>query len=194
MSTSYSRAVNACSAACRRTGRRTSPRFRKRAFTALRITGTGVLHIEAKLTALGPRIVEINARMGGGPIHRIVEAVWGVDLVEAQLRSSLGLTQNLGLSGRPRCAVADAFVYPETSGRLVENPVPAAAARRDDVLALDPYAEIGAEVAGLDEVFATAVAQVAVQGPDLRQARAGLAELLREPVTTEPLDARVPTA
>jgi carnosine synthase len=155
---------------------------------------TGVLHIEAKATTLGPRIVEINARMGGGPIHRIVEAVWGVDLVEAQLRSSLGLAQNLSPSRRPRCAVADAFVYPATSGRLVANPVAAEAADRDDVLALDPYAEIGAEVAGLDEVFATAIVQVAVSGQDLRDARARLAELLREPVEVEPLGLRMPAA
>jgi carnosine synthase len=37
----------------------------------------GVLHVEGKTTTKGPRIVEVNARMGGGRIHQIVEAVWG---------------------------------------------------------------------------------------------------------------------
>ena len=38
-----------------------------------------------------PRIVEVNARMGGARIHEIVEAVWDVDLIEAQLRGCLAL-------------------------------------------------------------------------------------------------------
>ena len=53
----------------------------------------GVLHVEGKCTSQGPRIIEVNARMGGGRIHEIVDAVWGVDLIEAQLRSSLNLRQ-----------------------------------------------------------------------------------------------------
>ena len=43
----------------------------------------GVLHIEGKATSRGPRIVEVNARMGGGRVHEYVRQVWGVDLVEA---------------------------------------------------------------------------------------------------------------
>jgi biotin carboxylase len=63
-----------------------------------------VLHVEGKCTSRGPRIVEVNTRMGGGRIHQIVEAVWGVDLIEAQLRSSLDLSSALAPSRRPRCA------------------------------------------------------------------------------------------
>ena len=155
---------------------------------------TGVLHVEAKSTTSGPRIVEINARMCGGPIHLVIEAVWGVDLVEAQLRSSLGLAQNLSPSRRPRCAAAFTLAYPETSGRYVANPVAVAAAGRDDVLALDPLAEIGDEVAGLNNLFATPITEIAVRGATLHDVRAGLAELFREPVTVEPLGRHVPTA
>ena len=64
--------------------------------------GQGVLHVEGKCTSRGPRIVEVNARMGGGRVHEFVEAVWGVDLVEAQLQSCLGLPQNLRPSRRPQ--------------------------------------------------------------------------------------------
>jgi biotin carboxylase len=47
----------------------------------------GVLHVEGKCTSRGPRVIEVNARMGGARIHQMVEAVWGVDVIEAQLRS-----------------------------------------------------------------------------------------------------------
>ena len=82
----------------------------------------GVLHIEGKCTSRGPRIIEVNARMGGGRIHEIVEAVWGVDLIEAHLRSCLDLPPTVKPSRRPRCAVVDAIVHAPATGRLVALP------------------------------------------------------------------------
>ena len=61
----------------------------------------GVLHVEGKCTSRGPRVIEVNARMGGTRIYQMVEAVWGVDLIEAQLRSCLDLPQTLKPSRRP---------------------------------------------------------------------------------------------
>ena len=73
--------------ACRRTGRQPSRRSRRPACTARPTTtarpfaassisasrrssrsgsGRGVLHVEGKCTSHGPRIIEVNARMGGG--------------------------------------------------------------------------------------------------------------------------------
>ena len=110
-STSSCTTARACSRACRRTGRPPSRRSRRPACTARRTTtarpverlvdlavadraqrsafGRGVLHVEGKCTSRGPRIIEVNARMGGGRIYEIVRDVWDVDLIEAQLRSCL---------------------------------------------------------------------------------------------------------
>jgi biotin carboxylase/MFS family permease len=143
---------------------------------------TGVLHIEAKSTSAGPRIVEINARMGGGPVHLIVEAVWGVDLIEAQVRSSLGLPQSLRPSRHPRCAVVDSLVYAPASGRLATLPLAAGGvARNGAVMDLDVHAEVGEDVVGPDAIFATSLAELVVRGRDLREARAISAEMLVEP-------------
>jgi biotin carboxylase/MFS family permease len=143
---------------------------------------TGVLHIEAKSTSAGPRIVEINARMGGGPVHLIVDAVWGVDLIEAQVRSSLGLPQTLRPSRRPRCAVVDSLLYAPTSGRLATLPLAAGGGSRNGaVLDLDVHAEVGEDVVGPDATFATSLAELVVRGRDLREARAISAEMLVEP-------------
>jgi biotin carboxylase/MFS family permease len=143
---------------------------------------TGVLHIEAKATSAGPRIVEINARMGGGPVHLIVEAVWGVDLIEAQLRGSLGLPQSLRPSRRPRCAVVDSLVYAPASGRLAALPLAGDDGSRDGaVLDVDVHAEVGEDVVGPDATFATPIVELVVCGGDLREARAIAAEMLAEP-------------
>jgi biotin carboxylase len=144
---------------------------------------TGVLHIEAKSTSAGPRIVEINARMGGGPVHLVVEAVWGVDLVEAQVRSSLGLPQSLRQSRRPRCAVVDSLVYAPASGRLAALGLATgdAASRNGAVLDVDLHAEVGEDVVGPEATFATPLAELVVRGRDVREARAISAELLADP-------------
>jgi biotin carboxylase len=140
--------------------------------------GQGVLHVEGKCTSRGPRIVEVNARMGGGRVHEFVEAIWGVDLVEAQLRSCLGVPQTLRPSRKPQAAAIDAIVYAPASGRLETLPI----ARPAGCLSLevDIEAPIGAEVQGPEAVFATALAEVTLTAKDLRTARALVAEVLQD--------------
>jgi len=51
----------------------------------------GVFHVEGKVTSRGPRLIEVNARMGGGQVRDNNLAVWGVDLVEEHLLTAVGL-------------------------------------------------------------------------------------------------------
>ncbi|KAF4677795.1 Carnosine synthase 1 [Perkinsus chesapeaki] len=51
----------------------------------------GVFHVEAKYTSRGPRLIEVNARMGGGPLRIQQKVATGVDLVDELLLISLGL-------------------------------------------------------------------------------------------------------
>ncbi|MFG2130771.1 acetyl-CoA carboxylase biotin carboxylase subunit family protein [Streptomyces sp. NPDC048751] len=59
---------------------------------ALRALGIrhGVTHTEIKLTADGPRIIEVNGRLGGF-VAEIVQRRTGYDMVAAALRMALGL-------------------------------------------------------------------------------------------------------
>ena len=50
----------------------------------------GVFHVELKYTSRGPRLIEVNCRMGGGPVRDVNLLVWGVDLVEEHLLTSAG--------------------------------------------------------------------------------------------------------
>ena len=140
----------------------------------------GVLHVEGKCTSRGPRIVEVNARMGGGRIHHIVEAVWGVDLIEAHVRGALGLPQQLAPSRKPRCAVVNALLYAPATGRL-------AALHFTDVTDADldgsstSRLKWGKRSIGPERVFSTALAEVSVGGKNLRRARS-LAAVRRPPV------------
>ena len=141
----------------------------------------GVLHVEGKCTSHGPRIIEVNARLGGGRIHQVVETVWGVDLVEAELRSCLDLPLTLEPSRRPRCAVVDVILRAPATGRLVALPFRDAEPNGCLALEIDVAAEMGADVVGPEGVFSTALAEVMLAGKDLRSARAAAADVLRDP-------------
>jgi carnosine synthase len=149
----------------------------------------GVLHIEGKCTTKGPRIVEVNARLGGGRIHQIVEAVWQVDLVEAHLRSALGLPQQLTPSRKPQCAIVNAFVYAPATGRLAALPLNDVASEGGLGLIIDVAAQVGQEVNGPDRLFSTELAEIYVGAKNLRRARSLASEVLRDPPVVVPLAA-----
>jgi biotin carboxylase len=141
----------------------------------------GVLHVEGKCTSHGPRVIEVNARMGGARIHQMVEAVWGVDLIEAQLRSCLDLPQTLNPSRKPRCAVVNALVYAPATGQLADLSFPHVAPEGGMGVELDIFGQIGQEVAGPESTFATVLAELTLSGKNLRRARSMAAQVLSEP-------------
>jgi len=141
----------------------------------------GVLQVEGKCTSHGPRVVEVNSRMGGARIHQMVEAVWGVDLIEAQLRASLGLPQELTPSRKPRCAIVHALVYAPATGQLGGLPFATVTPEGGLGVKLDIFGEIGQDVTGPDGTFATELAELTLSGKNLRRARSLAAQVLREP-------------
>jgi hypothetical protein len=112
----------------------------------------------------------------------MVEAVWGVDLIEAQLRSCLDLRQTLKPSRTPRCAVVNAIVHAPATGRLADLPFAHVAPVAGGIgVELDILAETGQEVTGPDHTFATVLAELTLSGKNLRHARSLAAQVLREP-------------
>ncbi|MFC5187222.1 ATP-grasp domain-containing protein [Actinomadura harenae] len=71
----------------------------------------GWTHTEWRLTARGPRLVEINARSGGDLIPYLGRLVTGVDA--ALVAASLALGERPDLRIRPDGAAAIRFLYPE---------------------------------------------------------------------------------
>ncbi|MCX4826706.1 ATP-grasp domain-containing protein [Streptomyces sp. NBC_01142] len=75
---------------------------------------SGVLHVEVRLTRQGPHIIEINARLGGDLIPRLVHLATGVSLPQAQAALATGDTPELTASVRQSAAVE--FHYPPATG------------------------------------------------------------------------------
>lgn len=81
----------------------------------------GVLHVECRYTSRGARIIEVNGRMGGDPVHEFNERVWGVDLVEQHLISILGIPARPLTANVPKAYVAEFAFNAPCSGTITNN-------------------------------------------------------------------------
>ncbi|AWE09271.1 biotin carboxylase [Lysinibacillus sp. 2017] len=55
---------------------------------------TGAFHLELRLTKKGWKLIEINPRISGGAMNKMIEAAFGINLVEQTLKLLLGETAN----------------------------------------------------------------------------------------------------
>jgi argininosuccinate lyase len=79
----------------------------------------GVAHTEVKLTPLGPRIVEINARLGGNYIPDLVRAVTRLDIPQIMVRLALGERPPLEPLLTDVRSAAVRFLVPLSAGEVV---------------------------------------------------------------------------
>ncbi|MFF6880973.1 ATP-grasp domain-containing protein [Streptomyces sp. NPDC012474] len=88
------------------------------ALKALGLTDCVVAHTEIKLTAAGPRVVEVNPRPAGNRITELIRHVTGIDLVAAFVEVSLGRAPDLRRTDTGLRSAAIGFLVPETAGTL----------------------------------------------------------------------------
>ncbi|MFE2878350.1 ATP-grasp domain-containing protein [Streptomyces roseus] len=87
---------------------------------------TGVTHAEVRLTSRGPRLIELNARLGGDLIPFISAFATGIDLVRVAAELSFGRLPDLTPTLRRTAEVR--FVYADSDGRARPLDLTAAAA------------------------------------------------------------------
>ena len=76
----------------------------------------GVLHVELRLTADGPRVIEVNGRPAGDLIPLLVERATGVNLAQALATLAAGGIPDLAPTRSEAAAIG--FLYPEHSGYI----------------------------------------------------------------------------
>lgn len=90
---------------------------------ALRAVGitNGVSHVEMRLTEAGtaPRIIEVNARIGGDLIGHLVRLATGIDLIKAAAAIACGDTPDLTATDHRGAAIG--MIYPPHDGILIDQ-------------------------------------------------------------------------
>lgn len=87
------------------------------ALKALGLDGL-VAHTEIKLTARGPRVVEVNPRPAGNRITELIRHVTGVDLAAACVDVALGREPDLRPRATGLSSAAIGFLVPDKDGAL----------------------------------------------------------------------------
>jgi biotin carboxylase len=155
---------------------------RRAAVAALDAIGmsTGLAHVEIKVTADGPRILEINGRVGGY-VADLMEETTGIDLVEAAMLSALGRPPVLTTEFAGFAMVC--FVHaPEGATRVVRLADSSALQAVPGVWRVErqagPGTSVSPEVGTASRVQTVLLANPSITG--LRQAKATLDEILSE--------------
>lgn len=76
----------------------------------------GLFHVEAKYTSSGPRIIEVNARMGGYAVRDVNLYAWGIDLIEEQAMAAFRIPGKPVIPKKPRSFIAEVGLSAPYSG------------------------------------------------------------------------------
>merc|ERR1711972_1011227 len=118
---------------------------------------SGVFHVECKYTSTGPQLIEVNARMGGGPVD---EAIF----------IALGIPARPCTPEAPIEPVANYFVPAARSGVVREIPDMVALAKTPGVVWAKLLCKKGDRVTGADDGMPTWTLDLMVKGSDAQEA------------------------
>lgn len=130
----------------------------------------GVFHVEAKSTPAGPQTIEVNCRMGGGPVHISNLHAWGVDLVGESLCFAVGIPSSLTLPRFPLACVANCDVNAMETGVLADDSFMQPVFESTDVLRHDQHVKAEDKVVGPEDGLPTWLVELVVKAADPSQA------------------------
>jgi biotin carboxylase len=144
-----------------------------------------VAHTEIKLTADGPRLVEVNPRPAGNRITELVRHVTGIDLAAACVDVALGREPDLRRRATGLTSAAIGFLVPDQDG-VLETVDGADAVRAADGLLELRLADPGKAVtaAGSNNEYLGHVMAADARGPGARASVEALLTQLRPRVVT----------
>eukprot|EP00439_Symbiodinium_sp_Y106_P051467 s6935_g6.t2 len=145
--------------------------LRKMAEDSVKAIGfeNGIFHVEGKYTSRGPRLIEVNARMGGGPIRKLHKHTFGVDLVVEQMCIAVGIPCNPCAADVPKKAVAYAYCHAPRGGCIPDRQMFEAFKQREGILWVAPLIKPGDRVFGPEEGMPQWIAEILVESDDGNQ-------------------------
>ncbi|KAL6747588.1 ATP-grasp domain-containing protein [Haematococcus lacustris] len=150
----------------------------------------GVFHVELKATSRGARLIEVNCRMGGGPVRDTNLLVWGVDLVEEHLMACAGIPVRPPVARRPLKQLAEYSINAKVTGVLEHTDFLAPYQGRPDVLYAKPLVPAGHKCVCVKDGLPTWVCDIMIIRPTVHEAIEVLQKIEAElvlPIKEEPL-------
>jgi len=138
----------------------------------------GAFHVEVKYTSAGPRLIEVNARIGGGPVWDLHRRVWSVDLAEQYLMVQLGIPIRPAPAAQPLAYVITSDLPAPITGTITRDDFLAHLAGRPEVIAAYPKVRPGQRVIGSDSGVPEWLGEIIVQGESVAHAEQLMAAIL----------------
>lgn len=130
----------------------------------------GVFHVECKYTSIGPHLIEVNARMGGGPVYATNLRTWNVCLVEETIFAAVGIPSRPDVPREPHQCIANSDVNALKSGKLLDLKFLDPLRGREGVVSFSPHVGVGEEVCGPSDGMPTWLVEIVVAKPTPREA------------------------
>ena len=161
--------------------------FAERVLQALEFTN-GAFHVEMKYTTNGPRLIEVNARIGGGPIYYFHSHVWGVDLVEQYLLTCLGVPIRPQKAAQPLTYMITSDLPSPISGVVNDVNFLDFIASHPQVLHAKVAVEVGQKIIGSDKGVPDWLGEIMLRGATVEEASQTMDALLAQiqfPITQD---------
>lgn len=142
----------------------------------------GVFHVELKQTSRGARLIEVNCRMGGGPVRATNLLVWGVDLVEEHLLTAAGIPSRPPVSPAPLKFIAEYSINAKKTGKIGAIDFLHKYESHPDVLYARPLVAVGEKVTAVEDGMPTWVSELMVEKPTVEEAIDFVQQIERETV------------
>ncbi|KAA6416926.1 MAG: glutathione synthetase ATP-binding domain [Trebouxia sp. A1-2] len=130
----------------------------------------GVFHVELKYTSRGPRLIEVNCRMGGGPVRNTNLLVWGVDLVEEHLLTCAGIPSRPPIAAKPLMYIAEYSINAQKTGKMQHIDFLKDWQNHPDVLYARALVQKGQKVTCVTDGMPTWVCELMVVKPSVEEA------------------------
>ncbi|MFM8428029.1 MAG: ATP-grasp domain-containing protein [Chloroflexota bacterium] len=153
--------------------------FAERVLQALEFTN-GAFHVEMKYTSNGPRLIEVNARIGGGPVYYFHRQVWGVDLVEQYLLTCLDVPIRPQKALQPLTCLITSDLPSPISGVVNNVDFLNSIADHPQILHAKVAVEVGQNIVGSDKGVPDWLGEIMLQGATVEEASQTMDALLAQ--------------
>lgn len=153
---------------------------------------SGAFHVECKYTSRGPRMIEVNARMGGSAVRDSNLTAWGVDLVEEHAMTALRIPIAPVVPEKPLKFMAETCLNAPFSG-VVENETWLDHAKKyPEVTRLEYKKKKGESVTGADEDMPDWLAEIIVVSSVSQEHALGIIRTIVEKAGEPPITPKNP--
>ena len=140
---------------------------------------SGAFNVELQMTLMGPKLIEINARMGGYNLRDIVKEVFGIDILRCVFMIACGI-KPLIHKPKPRFQMMTVMCVPSVHASILKNPQTRDFFRNLHSKGTIRYFALYEDITNVDPLTQSPICNIAVTAGNVTQAKEKLLNFCKE--------------